>query len=257
MGYKDEYLSTKRGYNLLRFFNPLPCMTCNEMEFVESGPFCEECYEQFEKILMSSCSMCGGDKDECKCFNISGIKKMYFLFWYERIRGAYFVSKIKYGGDHRYISYFGKLIAEEIMKRESKILFDGVCFVPRSPKNVKERGFDQSKLLAESVAYYLGLPVLNCLKRVGKAEEQKKLSGGERRLNVKNKFDVSFAHLVNEHGEIPSKVLLIDDVVTTGSTIRECSYHLRKSSVRSVFVGAIASTPVRKYKKRRYKRKKY
>ncbi len=255
-GYKDEYLATQKGYNLMRFINPIPCMVCGDMEFIEHGPFCHECFEKFTDLLNSYCPVCGGDKNECLCTSVNGIKKMYFLFWYDKRWSADFVSKIKYEGDYRYVSYFGKLIADNIKENMGKMNFSGVCFVPRSRENFNKRGFDQARLMAESVAYHLQIPLLDCLKRFGKSDEQKKLSGYERRKNVKNKFFVDYKGLVNENGEIPSKVLLIDDVITTGATVRECAYLLRKSGVRSVFVGAIAKTSLKKYKKGRYKKKR-
>lgn len=249
LGYKDEYLSTKKGYNLLRFFNPLHCMICGEVDSTNDGPFCEKCYNEFEKLLNSTCPVCGGSIKECVCLELSSIKKLYFLFWYDKVWSAEFVSEIKYGGDYRYISYFGKLIADVILNDSDKIPFSGVCYVPRSKRNVRIRGFDQSKLLAESVSYHLELPLLHCLKRIGKSEEQKKLSGLDRMENVKNKFMIDYSELVNEHGVIPSSLLLIDDVVTTGATVNECTSLLKKCGVRRVYVGAIAQTPFVKRKK--------
>ncbi len=191
----------------------------------------------------------------CKCFKPKGIRDLFFLFWYDGLLSADIVAIIKYRGERRYASYFGKLIAERIEEKSTDIKIDGVCYVPRALKNVRKRGFDQSKLIAESVAYYLNVPLLHCIERKGKSEEQKKLSGEERRKNVKNKFFVRIDNLVSENGKIPSNVLLIDDVVTTGSTIKECSYLLGKKGIRNVYVGAIAKTPTRRQKKKKYRRK--
>lgn len=256
LGYKDEYLSTKRGYNLFRFLAPLPCMICKEIDFVDEGPFCSSCYEKFEKLLYALCPMCAGDKRECICINVRGVDRLFFPLWYDKALGTKLVLNIKYLGEKRYVSYFGALIANVIKCERETEDFSCVCFVPRSKENIKSKGFDQSKILAESISYYLEIPLISCLKRTGKSEEQKKLSGEDRRKNVKNKFSIERHTLVDENGVVPKNVLLIDDIVTTGSTVRECAYLLKKWGVKHVYVGAVAVTPNRRRKKGRYRRSK-
>jgi competence protein ComFC len=256
-GYKDEFLSTKRTYRILRIFSQLPCMVCRESGFIEDGPFCAECYEKVRQLYSAPCSICGEDKRKCQCVGIRGAKDYCFLFWYDSLLSSELVAKIKYLGERRYVSFFGKLLANEIGNLQSMRGCKGVCYVPRSKENIRMRGFDQSKLLAESIAFYLGLPLIHCIKRSGRSEEQKKLSGEERLKNVKNKFSMDYVQLVGEGGEIPSKLLLVDDVVTTGSTVKECTFLLRKSGVRNVIVASIAKTPQKRMRKKRYRRKMY
>ena len=255
LGYKDTYLSTKRWYNLLRLFSPLKCMFCGEVEFTDDGPFCPECYEKFLQLLSKPCPYCGCSGDECKCSVTAGVKKHFFMFWYHGEFVTEIVSKLKYDGEKRYITFLGELLAQKIKESCGKINFTGICYVPRAKSSIKRIGFDQAKLLAECVAFYLNLPVFPCLERKKEGKEQKKLSGAERRKNIKQKYAVSINNLVNESGEIHSKLLLIDDVVTTGSTIQECSYILRRSGVSSVCVASIAKTPFKK-RKRMIKRTK-
>ncbi len=231
-------------------------MVCKETDVSNDAPFCTECYNNFKELFFKPCIICGNSTDNCQCFKPQGIKELFFLFWYDGLLSSDIISTIKYRGERRYTSYFGKLIADRIKAKSPSLKLDGVCYVPRSLNNIRKRGFDQSKLMAESVSYYLNVPLLHCIKRKGKSEEQKKLSGEERRKNVKNKFFIKLGNLIFESGEIPSNILLIDDVITTGSTIKECVYLLNKMGVRNVFVGAIAKTPLQRRKKRSYKRKK-
>ena len=230
-------------------------MVCKETDISNDSPFCTECYNNFKELFLKPCAICGDSTDNCKCFKPKGIKDLFFLFWYDGLLSADIISIIKYRGERRYTSYFGKLISARIKEKSPSLKFDGVCYVPRSLNNIRKRGFDQSKLMAESVSYYLNVPLLHCIKRKGKSEEQKKLSGEERRKNVKNKFYIKLENLIFKSGEIPSNILLIDDVITTGSTVKECVYLLSKMGVRNVYVGAIAKTPIKRRKKRRYKRK--
>lgn len=250
-GYVDEFLSSRKGYKFLRILNPTPCLVCGEMDFVEDGPLCKDCFEKLKGVLSALCPICHVTGEECICNKISGISRLFFAFWYETELSRVIVSKIKYAGDKRYLSYCGKLIADRVLCGDNDIKIDGVCYVPRARKNAKRIGFDQARFLAESVAFYLNVPLITCLKRTGKSEEQKKLSGIERLKNVKNKFRVNRKKLIDNAGKIPSRILLVDDVITTGATIKECSYLLRKAGVKKVYAACVAKTPL---KRRRYKR---
>ncbi len=251
LGYKDLFLSTKKWYNILRLLSPTKCMICGDAESISEGPFCEDCYKKFEELLCVPCPFCGVDKEECECGKFPGIRQIVFLFWYRGDLSTGIVSKVKYLGERRNISYLGSIIARDVNKKLSAVKLQGVCYVPRTANNIEKVGFDQSKLLAESVAFHLGIPVSHCIERRGRSGEQKKLSGEDRRRNVRNKFLINKKEMELVLGSKVKNLLLIDDVVTTGATIRECSYLLRKSGVSNMYAATVAKTP---FKKRRYKR---
>jgi competence protein ComFC len=252
-GYIDDFLSTKKGYKFLRILNPTPCFVCGEIAFVDEGPLCLECYEKFSSLLTAVCPFCHAYADECECNKISGIEEIFFAFWYETALSRKIVSKLKYAGDRRQLSYCGKLISQKVLSCETDLKIDAVCYAPRSKRNEKKIGFDQAKFLAESVAFYLNVPLLHCLERTGRSAEQKKLSGIERMKNVKNKFRVNHKRLKGYGMKPPARLLLVDDVITTGATIRECSYFLRKAGVKKVYAACVAKTPLKR-KKKRYKK---
>ncbi len=103
--------------------------------------------------------------------------------------------------------------------------------VPLHKARKRERGYNQSDIIAQNISVLTNKPVMkNILKRVINTKSQTKLSAMERKKNVEKAF------VVTKQEEIRDKnVLLIDDVITTGSTINACAYQLKLSGAREVF----------------------
>lgn len=110
-----------------------------------------------------------------------------------------------------------------------------VVAVPLHLTRQRERGFNQSSLLAQAVASALGTPVATGLRRVRPTVQQVGLDHIAREANVRGAFRW------DDGVAAPRSVLLIDDVLTTGSTMRECARALRAAGVREVHALALAS----------------
>ncbi len=107
-----------------------------------------------------------------------------------------------------------------------------VTHVPIDPARWKTRGFDQSLLLALRTAKLLGAPHAHCLERVRSTRSQTGLSARERRRNLRGVFRVRSGRT---RQQIESATcLLIDDVVTTGSTASACARELKKAGADAV-----------------------
>lgn len=112
--------------------------------------------------------------------------------------------------------------------------------VPLTPKKMRERGFNQSLILARYVAKEIGLPIdYLSLRKIKDTPPQSLLKKEEREKNVKNSFAVSNNSLKGK------KVILIDDVATTGTTLNECTKVLKKSGVKEVLCLVLARTDPR------------
>ncbi len=110
--------------------------------------------------------------------------------------------------------------------------------VPLHPRKHRARGFNQSLLIAQQLADQLPATLDQTLVcRVIDTPDQKKLSLAARKHNIKGSFEV-------KRNLMGAQVLLVDDVVTTGTTIREISHQLIKSGASDVIVFSIARTPV-------------
>ncbi|HIE52866.1 MAG TPA: ComF family protein, partial [Armatimonadetes bacterium] len=108
--------------------------------------------------------------------------------------------------------------------------------VPLHPSRQRERGFNQAALLARVVGEWLNRPVLEgVLERIRDTRPQVELSGRERRQNVRGAFQA------REHPYLPgATALLVDDVYTTGATVRESAFALKRQGVKRVMVLTLA-----------------
>lgn len=116
---------------------------------------------------------------------------------------------------------------------------DIIIPVPLHRKRLRQRGFNQAVLLGQIMSRVLSLPMLpDAMTRVRYTEPQVELSSSERRLNVKGAFSVKDGSSV-----AGKRILLLDDVMTTGSTMDECSRELKKAGAANVTAITIARTP--------------
>ena len=111
--------------------------------------------------------------------------------------------------------------------------------VPIHETRLAERGYNQAWLLAEELSRYEGVPpVIQLLDRVKNTEPQNKLTRQERAMNVKAAFSINPSALAEG---LPQRVLLIDDVLTTGNTLNACARSLLSEGVEVVAVATYAS----------------
>lgn len=145
------------------------------------------------------------------------------------------VSRLKYG--HPYLAELAadlmmKVIGKDLKSRE----FDLVLAVPMHPAKLKKRGYNQAEVLARALAECLGIEYgENILAKIKNNGVQHFLSATERRKNVQGVYKVVAPEEVQER-----RILLIDDVLTTGSTFNECAYVLKIAGAKWVCGTAFA-----------------
>ena len=146
------------------------------------------------------------------------------------------LKRYKFQGMQQYAGAFGRLIAMQLLRMNAE--FDILSWVPVSKKRRRKRGFDQSYLLAKTVASELGISCVRTLEKLRDNPSQSKLKGTEaRRANVINVYRaVEPEHFMNR------RVLLIDDIITTGATLSECSLVLLTAGAASVIGASVAAT---------------
>lgn len=190
------------------------CIVCNEDGFIGICPYCKS------KIKRSSLN----DKSNISYGFYGGVlKKIILEFKYER----------------NFIA--GDLLSELLMEliNEKQIEADTICYVPMTKKSVKNRGFNQCKIIAKNISYYTDIPVSSCIIKNKNTKEQKTLSKEERLSNIKGAF------VINNNNDIKDKnVILIDDVTTTGSTVDECKKILKKCGANKIIVLTIAKSNI-------------
>jgi len=219
---------------ILRLLAPVKCMGCREIT-LEKAPFCRSCLPQFAELMYAKCPVCGKDKKECTCV---GARNSRFLFYYHSKLSKNIIASLKYHITSFKAEYIAGLL---YMLVPTDVKFDAVLFPPRSEKNKRKHGFDQAEIISKALAEKLGIPCLNVLKRTRggrKSKEQKLLSAEQRIKNVKGAFEVDRSLI-----DGLDKVILFDDVMTTGATVSECAKLLKRAGIKKIFVLTVAKTP--------------
>ena len=145
------------------------------------------------------------------------------------------LKRLKYNGDWTLGPRLGALWQPPPVWGTDTPSWDMVCAVPLYWRRRIQRGFNQSTLMARVIATRLHVPlVTNVLNRSRGAAAQVRLRAQERAINVRNAFWISNPEKIQG-----KRVLLIDDVVTTGATVRACAKVLRRKKAKSVCVWSL------------------
>ena len=147
---------------------------------------------------------------------------------------------LKYEGDRQLTSLFGNELSFVIKEHEEFNNFDYLSFPPSSKKNRRLRGFNQAEEICKIVSTNTSTPTIDLFKNKGKKQSQTQQDVHDRHLFLRSAFELRKNKNLQLEG---SKILLIDDVVTTGATLSECSNLLEKAGVANISVLALAFRP--------------
>jgi len=145
------------------------------------------------------------------------------------------ILRYKFRGASHYADVYGKLLAECI-RETPELKYDLISWVPLSSKRERTRGYDQAMLMALAVALELDDVAVETLKKPHDVRAQSELGDKtERSANISGAYITSDPELING-----KRILLIDDVVTTCSTLDECATVLRAAGAAGVVCAALA-----------------
>jgi len=145
------------------------------------------------------------------------------------------ILRYKFNGASHYADIYGKILAECIHE-VSDISYDIISWVPLSSKRERKRGYDQSMLLAMATALELDQVAVETLKKPRDVQAQSELGDkNERSANISGAYIASDPEIING-----KRILLIDDVVTTCSTLDECSRVLLSAGAVGVICASLA-----------------
>jgi competence protein ComFC len=219
---------------------PTACVSCGALVRADDPPLCAACWARLPTFDGPECAcgrpLPGAPGEACgRCRRgLSAISLGAFLGPYEgALREC--VLALKYRGRHRTARGLAARALERSTLRRVLEGADVLVPVPLHQKRLKARGFNQSALLAENVSGKAGVAVLGALVRIRDTPSQTELSVRQRRLNVRAAFALRPGATVE--GAV---AVLIDDVVTTGATLRECATTLRQAGAREVRAIAVA-----------------
>lgn len=231
---------------LLDVFLPPICHICHSF-IPNSGKLhiCPVCLAGLKPVLSPFCPVCGipfpgagGDHLCGACLgSLPAFDRAVAAFHYEgAIRELIHAFKYNQKSRLRYPLALLTLdgLGDLVKGHEPHLIIP----VPLHRSKLRQRGYNQAVLLGQVLSRQLALPMLtDALIRTRRTEPQIELSGAERRLNVKGAFTVKKTALIEER-----RILLLDDVMTTGSTLDECAKELKKAGASSVIAVTIART---------------
>ena len=205
-------------------------------------PKCVLCGKLLQKDETDLCKQCRVDSPECRKNNLkfSFLDSWAAVWYYERyIRKS--LHRFKFSRARHYAPVYGRLLAMRLSE-EYPEGFDVLTWVPVSRWRKFTRGYDQVELLADSVGRELGMEPVRTLRKLRNNRPQSGISGIEkRRANVLGIYRIVDSELV-----MGKRVLLLDDIITTGATAGECARVLLTAGAREVHCGCVAVAKKRK-----------
>ncbi len=217
------------------------CYVCGNDVFDNPHLICDDCLKTLPFLTGNLCKHCGEPiKSEgnyckrCKGKKFIFDKALAPFVYKDEIKNL--ILGLKYNNKKYNAKCLASFMSDVILK--NNINADVIIPVPLCNKRLKQRGYNQSWLLANEICKSVKVGVKdNILLRVKETPTQTNLDYAERQDNLKDAFKV------RNSKQIKNKiVLLIDDVYTTGATVRECSKVLKNAGAKEIYVVTVAHT---------------
>lgn len=218
---------------------PRRCPVCGGVAMPKGRLICPACLKQLSFVSSPACMKCGkeiGSREQEYCADCIRRKKSFtrgFALLNYDSRAAVSMAAVKYHNKREYLDFYARAAALRFEKHFRQAGIQVIVPVPVHASRLKTRGFNQAAVLAEKLSAELGIPWEELLIRVKKTDPQKSLGSAERLKNLRGAFEAE-----QEAGKW-ERVLLVDDIYTTGSTAEICSRALLKTGVKQVFVFAV------------------
>ncbi len=244
------------GRRTLDFFYPRRCVLCGDIipADEQAGTLCHRCREPIPFLSGRLCPHCGvplemGDAVYCRrCEKLrdkDAFAYGFAAFLYPRVRPGIYL--LKYGGLRNNGDVLAGLMHAYLFREHPHGLerIDALVPVPLHKNRRRERGFNQAELLAQGLSRRTGVPCREVLERVRDTEPQSRLHPRDRAGNLRKAFALRPGEDVRGQ-----RLMLIDDVFTTGATMNECARVLRRAGAAEVvfYTLAVAETPKRQGK---------
>lgn len=229
----------KAGKLFLDMLYPRRCPVCHDIAVPGGSRICNVCREKLKPITGPRCFRCSKplkreEQEYCKdCRKTRLFDQGIGIFPYGSVLQES-LFKLKYGKRQEYGSFYGQIAAvysREIIRNWGVEI---IIPIPLHRKRMEKRGYNQAELIAEALGKTLCIPVdSRLMKRKVNTRPQKELDYRERKQNMKNAF---FLKGENRY----RRILLVDDIYTTGRTIEAAAELLKRNGAENVFFLTIA-----------------
>lgn len=227
---------------------PAPCRLCGDLLDTASRiPLCQRCVDSFRPLAGPCCSRCGRpfvsvvvlDRQTMPLCHLCqrGLYDFDFARSYtaytETVAGA--VILLKYQQVTPLAGWFSSILRKTFDANNEACQADLIVPVPAHSQRLRERGYNQAELIAKPLAHALGLPCRSYLLRTRPRPDKLRLTVRERWRTVRGAYTIRQGLRVDN-----LRVLLVDDVLTTGATLDACSRALRKAGAAKVVALTVA-----------------
>lgn len=229
------------------FVFPRKCVCCgrylsadNESEYRD---VCASCAERVARVRPPYCPHCLRGKDSCRCYKQRpfAFDALAAPFYYEgAVRDA--IMRMKFDGKESVARFLGRELGAEVETRCFGVPIDVVTCVPTSAASLAQRGFNQSRSIAENLGlsseiFPFIVPDFTLLQKRDATALQHRLGAHGRVRNISGTFELS------KNRDVTNKtILLVDDIMTTGATADECARVLKFAGARKVLLATAALT---------------
>jgi len=198
------------------------CSQCEKLSSRLQGPFCSACKQIISIEAGSPCPFC-----------LKPTSMPVFALGIFDLHNRELIHRLKYYGDEAAGRFLGSELGKLVGGFDSTPVWNVIVPVPLHWTRKWSRGFNQSSILAGALSKTTGLPILPALRRVKRTKDQTRLSREERLANMRGAFRV-----VRDVKE--KKLLLLDDVTTTGATLEECRRVLAEAGAVQISAAVVA-----------------
>ena len=207
--------------HLTHWLFPEKCVFCKKLLCTEETDLCADCRKNAPVFSKGK-------------FKLSFIAR-WTAVWYYKDTVRQSILRFKFSGKSHYAPFYGRLMAMKLLTEQLDD-FDVLAFVPISRLRKWRRRYDQMELVAQNVARELGVKVTPVLRKIRHNKPQSTLkSAAQRRANALNAYRVTDPEAIRG-----KRVLLLDDILTTGATASECARTLLSAGASEIYFAAIA-----------------
>ena len=221
--------------DLINLLFPPRCPVCGDIVEPSGDLICPSCVFKLSPVRQPTCRKCGKELFSERaeyCFDCSRHERSFesgaALFNYNETAKKS-MAAIKYRNKREFLDFYAEMMAYRFRHTIQNWKPDVLIPVPVHPSRRRKRGFNQAEELARRLSKLLRIPVESrLLVRTRKTAPQRELNPQQRLANLKQAFSV------NPGRPIPQRVVLVDDIYTTGSTMEACSRALKAAGVQEI-----------------------
>ncbi len=225
----------KRLFNIiLDLIYPHKCAFCDEI-LPKDVPVCDKCKDTLPHLEKDVCPACEGV--DCNCTHYFGIKGASIPFAYKD-GVAKAIKLLKFDGITTNAPILAGYMFEDLSQKPFYDKIDYITYVPMHKLNLRQRGYNQSKLIAQELSRLSGIPLAeDVLLKTKFTRKQHKLNREKRSKNLSKSIVFNTSSQYDIKGK---SVLICDDVFTTGATITACAKPLNENQVKGVYAACVA-----------------